>query len=194
MSNLTIGYARVSTDDQNLDFQLDALRAKGCRQIFSDVVSGKNSERPELEKCLQTLRAGDTFVVWRLDRLGRSLGDLVQHLNDLAARNVTFESLTERIETGSSVGKLFFHITASFAEYERNLNKERTMAGLAAARARGRIGGRPAKVTKKAAAEMLALHNSQQFSVKQICDRYEITPPTFYRHLEAAKGRMKGSK
>lgn len=194
MGNLTIGYARVSTDEQNLDLQRDALHKKGCSSIFQDVASGKNAARPELMQCLRILREGDTFVVWRLDRLGRSLADLVQILNDLAARGVIFESLTERIETGSAMGKLFFHLTAAFAEYERNIMRERTQAGLAAARARGRTGGRPAKVSEKASAEMLALHASQQFSIRQICDRYQISPPTFYRHLEAAKGRMKGQK
>lgn len=189
MSILTVGYARVSSDEQNLSLQLDALRSRGCEPIYSDVASGKNTVRPELAACLKALREGDTLVVWRLDRLGRSLGELVGILNDLARRGVGFESLTEKLETSSASGKLFFHMTAAFTEYERNIIRERTKAGLASARARGRTGGRPPKISDKAATEMLALHDSRQFSVRQICDRYQITPPTFYSHIKAIEQR-----
>lgn len=184
MGNLKIGYARVSTDEQDLSLQLDALRGAGCEMLFSDVASGAKSARPELEKCLAGLRAGDTLCVWRLDRLGRNLGDLVGFLDELAARGVAFSSVTERIETASATGKLFFHLVAVFAEYERNIIRERTRAGLAAARARGRKGGRPEKLRGSALAEAKALYDSKKFTVKQICGRYEVSPPTLYRYLK----------
>ena len=128
--DMRIGYARVSTDDQTLDLQRDALKRAKCRQIYEEHASGKTTIRPELEACLKSLRKGDTLVVWRLDRLGRSLGDLINLTTELRSRGVDFESLTEKIETGSSAGKLIFHVFASLAEFERNLIRERTMAGL----------------------------------------------------------------
>ncbi|WP_215757218.1 recombinase family protein, partial [Gluconobacter sp. P5H9_a] len=140
--NQRIGYARVSTDDQHLDLQRDALMQGGCCVIYEEAVSGKNTVRPELEQCRKALRAGDTLVVWRLDRLGRSLRDLVQIVTELEQRGIGFESLTEKIETGSTAGKLVFHLFAALAEFERGLIRERTHAGLVAARARGRAGGR----------------------------------------------------
>jgi len=136
-----IGYARVSTDDQNLNLQRDALTRSGCSTIYEETASGKSSQRPELEHCRKAVRSGDTLVVWRLDRLGRSLSDLVKIIGELEHDGVTFESLTEKIETGSASGKLQFHVFAALAEFERNLTRERTHAGLAAARARGRVGG-----------------------------------------------------
>ncbi|KAB8152616.1 recombinase family protein [Raoultella ornithinolytica] len=136
--NQRIGYARVSTDDQHLDLQRDALQQAGCSVIYEEAASGKSAARPELEQCRKALRAGDTLVVWRLDRLGRSLHDLVQIVAELEQRGVHFESLTEKIETGSASGKLQFHVFAALAEFERGLIRERTQAGLAAARARGR--------------------------------------------------------
>jgi DNA invertase Pin-like site-specific DNA recombinase len=146
---MRIGYARVSTDDQTLDLQRDALKRAKCRQIYEEHASGKTALRPELEACLKSLRKGDTLVVWRLDRLGRSLGDLIHLTTDLRSRGVNLESLTEKIETGSSAGKLIFQVFASLAEFERNLIRERTLAGLKAARARGRNGGRPRKLRTK---------------------------------------------
>ena len=140
--NQYIGYARVSTDDRNLDLQKDALNKAGCQVIYEEAASGKNSERPELDQCLKALRSGDTLVVWRLDCLGRSLRDLVQIVGDLEKREIAFESLMEKIETGSAAGRLVFHVFAALAEFERNLIRERTRAGLAAARARGRKGGK----------------------------------------------------
>lgn len=137
-----LGYARVSTDDQRLDLQRDALTRAGCADIYEEKVSGKSADRPALDYCLRALSAGDTLVVWRLDRLGRSLPDLVRIVGELEQRGVGFESVTERIETGSATGKLTFHLFSALAEFERNLIRERTQAGLAAARARGRKGGR----------------------------------------------------
>ena len=153
---MRIGYARVSTEDQNTSLQIDALKNAGCEQLFEEKVSGKSKDRPELDVCLKVLREGDTLVVWRLDRLGRSLEHLVQIIRDLESRNIGFLSLNESIDTTNAGGKLIFHIFAALAEFERNLISERTKAGLKAARARGRKGGRKAKLTnsdmRKAAA------------------------------------------
>lgn len=156
---MRIGYARVSTQDQRPELQLDALAAASCEQVFQEKASGKDRERPELETCLKVLRKGDTLVVWRLDRLGRSLKDLVDVVHALQERGIGFLSLTESIDTTSAGGKLIFHVFAALAEFERNLIRERTVAGLAAARARGRKGGRKTKMPKadvrKAAAMLL---------------------------------------
>ena len=134
---MRIGYARVSTDDQTLDLQRDALTRAKCRQIYEEHASGKSSARPQLDACLKALRQKDTLVIWRLDRLGRSLADLIRLTNDLNSRGIQFESLTENIETVSPTGKLAFHVFGTLAEFERNLIRERTMAGLKAARVRG---------------------------------------------------------
>jgi DNA invertase Pin-like site-specific DNA recombinase len=156
---MRIGYARVSMQDQRPELQLDALAATACDQVFHEKGSGGNRERPELETCLKVLRKGDTLVVWRLDRLGRSLKDLVEIVHGLEERGIGFQSLTESIDTTNAGGKLVFHLFAALAEFERNLIRERTVAGLVAARARGRKGGRKAKMTKgdvrKAAAMLL---------------------------------------
>jgi DNA invertase Pin-like site-specific DNA recombinase len=146
---LKIGYARCSTEDQNLTLQLDALKAAGCKKIYNEKVGGKEMERLELTNCLKALRPGDTLVVWKLDRLGRSLIDLVSIVNNLPKLEVAFESLTEKIDTSTTTGQLIFHIFAALADYERTLIRERTMAGLAAARKRGNIGGRPPILTIK---------------------------------------------
>jgi DNA invertase Pin-like site-specific DNA recombinase len=140
--DMRIGYARVSTDDQTLDLQRDALKRARCRERYEEQVSGKNIARPQLESCRKSLREGDTLVVWRLDRLGRNLADLVRLIADLEHRKINFESLTEKIETGSPAGRLVFHVFAALAEFERNLIRERTVAGLKAARARGPQGRR----------------------------------------------------
>lgn len=157
-----IGYARVSTHDQNTALQLDALTKALCERIYQESASGASKERPELSRCLDTLRAGDTLTVWRLDRLGRSLKDLVGIVSELEAMGVGFRSLTEAIDTTSAGGKLVFHIFAALSEFERSLIQERTKAGLAAARARGRKGGRPKKLTSnqinKARAMLLDPH------------------------------------
>jgi DNA invertase Pin-like site-specific DNA recombinase len=142
---MLIGYARVSTNEQNLDLQLDALTKEGVDpdRIFTDKVTGTKAERPGLENALSHLRAGDTLVVWRLDRLARSLSNLIELVNRLLGQGIAFKSLTERIDTASATGKFVFHIFGALAEFERNLIKERTLAGLLATRARGRLGGRP---------------------------------------------------
>lgn len=182
--NQRIGYARVSTDDQNLDMQRDALKAAGCSVIYEETASGKGSTRPELEQCRKALRQGDTLIVWRLDRLGRNLSDLVQLVTELEQKGISFESITERIETGSAAGKLVFHVFAALAEFERNLIRERTNAGLAAARARGRAGGRKPKLDEKDVKEIRALWRDKSIPVADIARRYGVSRTTLYKHLD----------
>ena len=159
---MIIGYARVSTQDQNPELQLDALTSSGCEQVFHEKVTGKFRDRPELAACLRSLRQGDTLLVWKLDRLARSLKDLVDIVDDLNRRGIGFRSLTESIDTTSTGGRLVFHIFGALAEFEHSLIRERTIAGLTAARARGRRGGRkPAMSTadiRKAAAMLSDPH------------------------------------
>src|SRR6266403_5824897 len=180
---MRIGYARVSTDDQTLDLQRDALKRAKCRQIYEEHASGKTAIRPELEACLKSLRKGDTLVVWRLDRLGRSLGDLISLTPELRSRSVDFESLAEKIETGSSTGKLIFHVFASLAEFERNLIRERTLAGLKAARARGRNGGRPKKLNPKELKTIRTLLRSNEVPVQDIAAQFKVNRSTLYRNV-----------
>src|SRR5208282_1320548 len=185
---MRIGYARVSTDDQTLDLQRDALKRAKCRQIYEEHASGKTAMRPELEACLKSLRKGDTLVVWRLDRLGRSLGDLIQLTTELRSRGVDFESLTEKIETGSPTGKLVFHVFAALAEFEHNLIRERTVAGLKAARARGRKGGHPAKLSAKEIKTIRALLKTADIPVAEIAARFGVARSTLYRAILNARG------
>lgn len=188
---MKIGYARVSTDDQNLDLQIDALLTAGCneRSIYRDTASGKNAGRAELEQCLRVLRDGDTLMVWRLDRLGRSLPDLVRIIDDLHARGIGFESLTERIETSTASGKLMFHVIGALAEFERQLLRERTQAGLQAARARGRKGGRQAKLTEQQKREIRALLRDPAVRPTDVAKRYGIGRSTLYRAVGAVQPR-----
>lgn len=179
---MRIGYARVSTDDQTLDLQRDALKRAKCRQIYEEHASGRNATRPELDACLKSLREGDTLVVWRLDRLGRSLADLIQLTNQLQSRRVDLESLTEKLDTGSSTGRLVFHVFAALAEFERNLIRERTLAGLKAARARGRKGGRPKKLQPKDLKTIRALLKAAEISVREIATRFGVSRSTLYRN------------
>ena len=195
---MRIGYARVSTDDQTLDLQRDALKRAKCRQIYEEHASGKTTMRPELEACLKSLRKGDTLVVWRLDRLGRSLGDLIQLTTELRSRGVDFESLTEKIETGSSAGKLIFHVFASLAEFERNLIRERTLAGLKAARARGRNwrSAQEAQIRTKDIQAIKALMNAGELPVQDIADRFGVARSTLYHRRccrSTADGAVKNS-
>jgi DNA invertase Pin-like site-specific DNA recombinase len=176
-----IGYARVSSGEQEMDLQLDALAKSKCDRVFSEKVSSSKAERPQLTACLETLRVGDILTVWRLDRLGRSVTELVAIVTQLKARGVAFESLTERIDTTSASGEFTFHLFAALAQFERNIIQERTRAGLKAARARGRVGGRKPKVTAQTKREMQALYDSNSVSVIAICERYDITRGTFYR-------------
>ncbi len=178
---MRIGYARVSTEDQTLDLQRDALKRAKCREIYEEQATGKNTGRPQLDACLKSLREGDTLAVWRLDRLGRNLTDLVRLISELEDRKINFESLTEKIETGSPAGRLVFHVFAALAEFERNLIRERTVAGLKAARARGRKGGRPAKLSPKEIKTIRALLKTADIPVAEIAQRFGIARSTLYR-------------
>ena len=183
---MLIGYARVSTDDQTLDLQRDALTTAGCDRILTDTISGATADRPGLAEALAYARPGDTLVVWRLDRLGRSLRHLIETVTELATRGVGFQSLTESIDTTSPGGKLIFHIFGALAEFERDLIRERTTAGLTAARARGRTGGRPrvkAFTDPKKLEAARKLYEGQQTSVATICQMFKISRPTFYRYV-----------
>lgn len=181
-----IGYARVSTDDQNLDLQRDALKKAGCEVIYEETASGKNTSRQELEHCRKALREGDTLVVWRLDRLGRSLPDLVTIVSDLELAGISFESVTEKIETGSAAGKLIFHVFAALAEFERNIIRERTNAGLAAARARGRKGGRKPVLNDRQLREIRLLLSDPENQVTEIAKRYSVSRATLYKYLSSS--------
>ena len=186
---MLVGYARVSTDDQNLNLQRDALNQAGCEQIFEDQLSGAKAERPGLHQALQHARAGDTIVVWRLDRLSRSLKDLIEMVTLLESKGIGLKSLQEAIDTSSSSGKLIFHIFGALAEFERNLIRERTQAGLQAARARGRKGDRPKSLNKDKQALAVKLYDEKKHTVDQICEMMGISKPTLYKYIEAAKGR-----
>ena len=181
---MRIGYARVSTEDQVLDLQLDALHGQGIEAVYQEHASGKSKARPELENCLKALRDGDTLVVWRLDRLGRNLGDLVQIVGSLEARGVGFESLTEQINTNSPTGKLVFHVFAALAEFERNLIRERTQAGLKAARARGKRGGRPQKLQGKELAMAQSLMADPSNDVTEVAKQFRVHRSTLYRRAK----------
>lgn len=181
-----IGYARVSTEDQHLDLQLDALRERGCGKIFKEKRSGKDKKRPQLEAMLEYLREGDTVVVWKLDRLGRSLHDLIDLTKEFEKRGVGFVSIKDAIDMSTAAGKLYFHLMGALAEFERDLVRERTMAGLEAARARGHVGGRkPLDADKLEQAFML--YDSKTLSVADICNLVGISESAFYRHNKERK-------
>lgn len=184
---MRFGYARVSTIEQNLSLQTDALKAAGCDEIITDEASGKNANRPGLTNLLNNkLRAGDELVVWRLDRLGRSLKELIELINDFENKGIKFNSLTESINTSTTSGKLIFNIFASLAEFERNLIRERTVAGLAAARARGRLGGRP-EIAKTKINAALQLYNKKESTINEICKVIGISKATLYKYIESVK-------
>lgn len=180
---MLIGYERVSTDDQNLALQHDALQAVGCEKIFSDKMSGAKVDRPGLKEAFEFARKGDTIVVWRLDRLGRSLKDLMVLVEVLEQRAIGFRSLQESIDTTSSGGRLIFHMFGALAEFERNLMRERTQAGLQAARARGRKGGRLPKLTPQQIDVGRSLAADPKRSVSSICKHLGISRPTYYRYI-----------
>ncbi|MBW7883705.1 MAG: recombinase family protein [Caldilineaceae bacterium] len=180
---MLIGYARVSTGEQNLDLQVDALRQAGCQRVFTDEVSGVKSDRPGLQEVTEFLRERHTLVVWRLDRLGRSLRDLVQRVEELPQRGIGFRSLHESIDTTSSVGKFQFHVFSAKAEFERDLIRDRTIAGLRAARARGRLGGRRRKMTPEKVKMASRLIQNKVISINEICKILGISRSTLYRYV-----------
>lgn len=187
---MRIGYARVSTQEQNLDLQKDALTKAGCERIFEDQISGATTTRPGFDKAMEQLRPGDTLVVWRLDRLGRSLKHLIEVMSQLEERGIAFQSLQESIDTSSPGGRLIFHLFGALAEFERNLIQERTKAGLAAAGARGRKGGRPIALNGHKRRVAIRLYQERQHTVQEICQIMGISKPTLYsylRHEQAEK-------
>jgi DNA invertase Pin-like site-specific DNA recombinase len=184
---MLIGYARISTQDQTLALQRDALEKAGCDQIFTDIVSGTKAERKGLTAALSHLRAGDTLVVWRLDRLGRSLRHLIDTITELHDRGVGFKSLQENIDTTTSGGKLVFHIFGALAEFEREIIRERTLAGLASARSRGRIGGRPKTLTPRQVQILRNLAADKSLTIADICKTFGIGRTTFYRYVKATQ-------
>lgn len=185
---MLIGYARVSTADQNLDLQRDALQRAGCAEIYEEKKSGRaKTGRPELANAMRALRPGDTLVVWRLDRLGRSLVDLVNIINELTEKKVSFMSLTEQINTGTAQGRMFLGVMASLAQYVRDLILENTMEGLKAARARGRVGGRKPSLDAQALKEIRALLANPEITVASVAERYKVSRSTLYNSLARAE-------
>jgi len=183
-----IGYARVSTVDQNPRMQLDALEAAGCLKLYKDTATGTKADRPQWIRCLADLRPGDTLVIWKIDRLGRNLRDLIDIVTTLDARGVGVQSLTNGIvDTTTSHGKLVFGMFALMAEYEAALIKERTQAGLIAARARGRTGGRKPKMTNDLIAKAQRMYDARQFTMAEIATSCGVTPMTIYRHIRTDK-------
>lgn len=188
---MLIGYARVSTADQRLDLQADALTRAGCERIYSDHASGGRGDRAGLADALSHLRAGDTLVVWKLDRLGRTVRQLVDFTAELRARGINFASLTDGIDTSTAAGRFFFHVMAAMAEMERDLVRERTLAGLAAAKARGRLGGRPTKLTAQQVSHAKLLLADPAVSGAEVARTLGVARSTLYRSLERPKGSPK---
>jgi DNA invertase Pin-like site-specific DNA recombinase len=184
---MLIGYARISTHDQTLHLQRDALEKAECEKIFTDTVSGTKAERKGLSEALSHLREGDTLVVWRLDRLGRSLRHLIDTITELHDRGVGFKSLQENIDTTTSGGKLVFHIFGALAEFEREIIRERTQAGLQSARSRGKVGGRPKALTPKEVQMLRNMAGDKSLTVSDICKTLGIGRTTFYRYVQAGE-------
>ncbi|MDN5626057.1 MAG: recombinase family protein [Acinetobacter sp.] len=180
---MIIGYARVSTQEQHLDAQLDALNNANCEQIFEEKITGKHKDRPELKTCVKTLRKGDVLIVWKLDRLARSLKDLVEIITELNDREIGFRSLTEAIDTTSATGKLVFHIFGALAEFEHSLIRERTIAGLDAARARGRKGGRKPSMSGKDIKKAKAMLNDPQITKTEVAKHFGVSRVTLNSSL-----------
>jgi DNA invertase Pin-like site-specific DNA recombinase len=183
---MKIGYARVSTQEQNLALQVDALQGAGCQKLYEEKITGSARLRPELQKMLEQLREKDVVVIWKLDRLARSLKDLVSLVNEIQEKGAGLQSLNDHIDTTTPHGKLTFHLFAALAEFERDIIRERTKAGLAAARARGRKGGRPKGLSKKAQHTAIIaekLYREGNLTVKEICEQLSISKGTLYNYL-----------
>jgi DNA invertase Pin-like site-specific DNA recombinase len=183
---MLIGYSRISQQDQKLELQLDALRKAGCEKIFQDVASGSKDERKGLQEAMSFAREGDCIVVWKLDRLSRSLRHLIDTVNQLKERCIGLRVITQNLDTTTPSGTLVFHIFGALAEFERLLIKERTNAGLAAARARGRVGGRPKALDEKKMQIVRSLHADGKTSISEICETLNVSKATLYRYLKAA--------
>ena len=184
---MLVGYARVSTQEQDLALQLDALHRAGCTKLFEEKASGAQRDRPALKAALDYMREGDTLVVWKLDRLARSLKQLIETVEQFGERGIGLRSLTEAIDTTTAGGKLVFHIFAALAEFERGVIRERTLAGLQAARARGRLGGRPPALKAKDLAAAKAMLKDPEITVAEVAKRLGVAASTLYRHLPRAR-------
>ena len=182
-----IGYSRVSTNEQNTDLQIDALKSSGCEKIFEEKASGAQRDRPELKSALEYARKGDCIVVWKLDRLARSLKQLIETVEDLEMRGIGFKSITESIDTSTSSGRLIFHIFASLAEFERNIIRDRTRAGLDAAKSRGRLGGRPSKLSDKDIEVAKTLLKNHDITVAKVAKKMGVSFATLYRYIPKAR-------
>lgn len=191
---MLIGYARVSTHDQDTALQVDALKAAGCERIFVETMSGASHERPKLKAALRAAKNGDALVVWKLDRLARSFSHLLETVATLDRRGIGFLSLTESIDTVTAGGRLVLHIFGALAEFERAIIQERTMAGLEAARARGRVGGRPRKLSAEDLANARALLSESDLSVPAIARRLNVSVSTLYAHVGAMRGMRASPK
>ncbi len=189
---MLIGYARVSTQEQNPDSQLDALNAAGCERVFIEKASGAQRDRPELAAALSYMRQGDSLVVWKLDRLARSLPQLIETIAVLEERGAGFRSLTEAIDTTTAGGKLIFHVFGALAEFERSVIRERTRAGLKAARNRGRLGGRPPALSADDLVAAKAMLRDQAITVTEVASRLKVSPATLYRHMPGGRSSIKG--
>jgi DNA invertase Pin-like site-specific DNA recombinase len=187
-AGMRIGYARVSTADQTLSMQLDALRTAGCERVYQETASGKQADRHELAQALKALRPGDTLMVWRLDRLGRSLPHLISTVASIEAQGASFESITEKIDTHSATGRLVFHVFSALAEFERNLISERTREGLQAARRRGTKGGRRPVLDATAVAQVRSLMADRTTSPAAIAQRFKISKSTLYKLVRSGEG------
>lgn len=193
---MVIGYARVSTEDQNTEGQLPDLRKAGCKRIYQEKVSGASPDRPELEKCLERLDQGDTLVVWRLDRLGRSIRDLLRIVDQFDKSGVHFVCLKEKFDTSTAAGRLVFHFFAALAQFEKELVRERTMAGLSAARARGRMGGRSRLLTPQQAKVVQTMWDSHEHTRQEIATQFKVSVSTIVRVLRtsAVPAKPRGGK
>lgn len=187
---MKIGYARVSTSDQNLDLQIDELKKAGCEEIYQEKISGAGVERKSLQEAFKILRAGDSLIVWKLDRLGRSLKELIELTNQLQEKGVNFVSLQEGFDTSTAGGKLIFHVFGALAEFEKSLIIERTKAGLTAARSRGRLGGRPTVLTSEKIRKIEALSINQNLSIDEICKMVGVSRATYYKGLKNINNKV----
>lgn len=190
---MLIGYSRISTADQSLSLQEDALKQAGCDKCFFDITSGANAQRQGLADALAFARSGDVLVVWKLDRLGRSIQHLIETINVLSERGIGFKSLQEHMDTTTSGGKFIFHIFSAMAEFERDIIRERTRAGLTAARVRGHTGGRPHLLSDKKVQQLKKLYDQKALKTQELCSMFKISKPTLYNYLNQCTAEEKGA-